>query len=260
MTDNKTVAFDIKYPWKNKRGYRNPFITIWHVDPKKDGTDDSCGRFIRSRHLDQKKINKVIKDFEFEWDHTFCYGKKDDEYDEYESDNSDVEKIIHSCGWFHPNGDPNASVISIVISMFYSAARIFLGHKKAKKYMKDHIWEIIYFSENNIDSLKNSIVRKFEKEHDKKYDKTEREERIREFAHIVSSYIMRDVRPWYRHPRWHLNHWEFQIHPFRKIKRFIFKKCGICGKRFKYNESVGGSWHGDKIYHHDCLRNLECNK
>lgn len=51
MHDPMTVAFEIKYPWKNGRltdlfpkGYRDPFITIWHVDPEKDGSDDSCWR------------------------------------------------------------------------------------------------------------------------------------------------------------------------------------------------------------------------
>jgi hypothetical protein len=51
MHDPMTVAFEICYPWKKygKRGrnkfeqnYRAPFITIWHVDPEKDGSDDSC--------------------------------------------------------------------------------------------------------------------------------------------------------------------------------------------------------------------------
>lgn len=47
MYDPKTVAHEIKWPWKNKRGYRESIVTIWHVDPEKKtlGTrrDDSCG-------------------------------------------------------------------------------------------------------------------------------------------------------------------------------------------------------------------------
>lgn len=43
-----TVAFEIRSPIKRKsehfpNGYRNSLITIWHVDPEADGSDDSCG-------------------------------------------------------------------------------------------------------------------------------------------------------------------------------------------------------------------------
>lgn len=53
MHDNKTVAFEIRLPFfgraKCKDGIRRKdkfkylFITIWHVDPEIDGSDDSCG-------------------------------------------------------------------------------------------------------------------------------------------------------------------------------------------------------------------------
>ena len=68
MHDPLTVAFEIYYPWHWKifrpsrrelnitKSYKyfEPFITIWHKDPEKDGTDDSCGWFMRSRHGDKK--------------------------------------------------------------------------------------------------------------------------------------------------------------------------------------------------------------
>lgn len=56
MFDPLTVAFEIKYPWKGKgRLYRDAFITVWHKDPCKDGSDDSCDW---SGH---KKTNPQIK-------------------------------------------------------------------------------------------------------------------------------------------------------------------------------------------------------
>lgn len=48
MHDPMTVAFDIAFPkfWrKKKRGGWRPrlhLVTVWHVDPETDGTDDSC--------------------------------------------------------------------------------------------------------------------------------------------------------------------------------------------------------------------------
>lgn len=54
MHDPKTVAFVVNYPWTVPLGSRSihpdnrwhpPFITIWHNDPERDGSDDSCGWF-----------------------------------------------------------------------------------------------------------------------------------------------------------------------------------------------------------------------
>lgn len=55
MFDPNTVAFEIKKPWKNKRGYRDRFIVVWHKDPCKDGTDDSCDWFGWKRPLNKKE-------------------------------------------------------------------------------------------------------------------------------------------------------------------------------------------------------------
>lgn len=47
MHDPQTVAFDIKIPklWRKKKHGIRPSIyilTVWHVDPQKDGSDNSC--------------------------------------------------------------------------------------------------------------------------------------------------------------------------------------------------------------------------
>lgn len=50
MHDPMTVAFEIKSPINRrsewfKDGYRETLVTIWHVDPETDGSDDSCDWF-----------------------------------------------------------------------------------------------------------------------------------------------------------------------------------------------------------------------
>lgn len=50
MHDPMTVAFEIRSPFKRRseffpKGYRPSFITIWHKDPCKDGSDNSCDWF-----------------------------------------------------------------------------------------------------------------------------------------------------------------------------------------------------------------------
>ena len=65
MHDPMAVAFEIKYPWREKvspamariypNGYRDTFITIWHRDPEKGGSDDSCDWFGKRRPLNAKE-------------------------------------------------------------------------------------------------------------------------------------------------------------------------------------------------------------
>lgn len=51
MHDPLTVAFTIPRPWprranwSTRRWYWPALVTVWHVDPETDGTDDSCGWF-----------------------------------------------------------------------------------------------------------------------------------------------------------------------------------------------------------------------
>lgn len=262
MHDPSTVAFEILYPWKTrqmmkdgsikKSEYRDSFITIWHEDPEKDGTDDSCGWFLKERHLDKEVLKKIVSDFEFDWDRTFCPSESDKKDGYVYEDGEKPDHKIYSCGWFHPNGDPHLSVIGITVNMFWRAAYNCLGSKKAKKYMNKHLWEIIHFAENNVDSLYDGITRKFEKGCKEEYTKRERDERLHRMASCIYAYIMRDVRPWYKHPRWHIHHWKIQIHPLQKITQYLFDRCCYCGGRFKWGEARYGFWSGNKVYHSRC--------
>lgn len=69
-------------------------------------------------------------------------------------------------------------------------------------------------------------------------------------------------RPWWRHPRWHVWHWQLQCHPLQAFKRWAFSRCGGCGKRFTWGYSpVSASWHGTgprwfrgerDVFHREC--------
>lgn len=224
MHDPLTVAFEIRYPWKAyknpkndfEREYRDSFCTIWHVDPETDGTDDSCGWFMRSRHGNKKVLEKIVKSFEFNWDRTFT---------------SDYSKTTYCSGLFFPNGMPHLSVMGIVLNLFFAASiETFGSRTKAVKYIQSHLFEILLFAENNTDSIGDSITLKFGND-------IPRNERMKNMASIIYSYILRDIRPWYKHPRWHIHHWKLQVHPLESLKRWMFTKCCKCGRRFCYGET-----------------------
>lgn len=244
MHSPETVAFEIYLGRKKKSNgnYRLPLITIWHNDPEKDGTDDSCGWFIRSRHVREGIIDKVAKEFEFEWDRTFK-GESGHEY---------------NCGWFNPQGENILSVGAIVLNMYLRAYKIILNPDNqidpskmwnhAYKFLNKNLSQIILFAENNTDSMRDSIVRKYEIGCNEAYTLERRLAWIKNCASIVVCDIMRKVRPWYKHPRWHINHWSIRFHPLQKIKRRLWDKCCICGKR-GFKESAMSDWYGKTIWH-----------
>lgn len=210
---------------KTKHGnYRTPFITIWHVDPEKDGTDDSCGWFIRSRHIDKILLGKVRKEFEFNFKHNY---------------------------WFNEGGYPKFSVMGTVLEMYSKAAWvIFMYQNKDKhdrnrhnKFMKKHLYDILHFAENPTDSIGDSVTMRFGVESP--------ENRIEHLTSVITADIFRKCRKWYQHPRWHIHHWKIQFHPWQQFKRRYLDKCSSCGKR-GFTGAAYGDWYGTKIWCEKC--------
>lgn len=171
MRDPDTVAFEIKSPFVkdvfNGYKYRSLIITIWHCDPERRGDDDSCGWFIRGRHL--PAADRALADYLIRNEH---------------------DNLRH---WFS--------------------------------------------------------------------DCRDQEEMIGRIEGIFAA-LRRRERPWWRHPRWHFWHWQFQIHPWQQFRRWMLTRCALCGKPFKFGESpVSHQWHSPKpkflrgetdCYHSSC--------
>lgn len=251
-----TVAFEIKSPIKRPsklfpEGYRNTLVTIWHVDPEKDGTDDSCGWFKRPRHGNKEHYEKIRKEFDYDFDKT---SKSDD------------GSTTYFFGQFHPSGEPLYSPISIGLHFFHRAALIHFGsnHEKAWRFMEKNLYRIIVFAENGTDSMLNTIQNKYNEK---------RDERVASLAAMVYGCIIRWDQKWWQHARWHVHHWKIQVHLIEDLKRFLFSRCCKCGKGFAWGYTVcTDSWNGTgplwfrsekNVYHSDCGRpcaQAECAK
>lgn len=220
MHDPMTVAHEIRWPWKNKHGHRESIITIWHVDPESDGSDDSCGWFKRARHGDPKVLEQIRKGFAFEFQY-----------------------------WFNESGYPQFSVIALSIDMYTKALWVVFkrNRRKVNRFMQKYLYEIIRFAENPTDSLHPSIT--------SKYGLGKKEDRVNDFASIIYGDILRKMTPWYKHPRWHIHHWRIQFRPWQNFKLRHWKKCCICGKR-GFKSSPIGDWDGTRIWHQECDRSM----
>ncbi len=217
MFDPMTQAFTIPNIFSWYRNYEGKLtfhilITIWHNDPCKDGSDDSCGWFMRARHGNKEVLEKIIKKFNYDWENTFT---------------SDTSGKIYQTGLFHTETKlPNFSVFGVVLNLFFIAA---IEHfqsdgntnwKKSKKFLRKHLLDIMLFAENPIDSLHDSLTFKFGND-------IKREERIKNVASCIYSWILREQRPWYKHPKWHLWHWKIQFNFIQNIKRKLASK-NVC--------------------------------
>lgn len=239
MHDPNTVAFDIKSPFAGKpsklfpEGYRNTLVTIWHEDPESDGTDDSCGWFIRPRHLDKALRERVRSEFRFEWS--------------------------WSAGWFHGDGTPKSSSSATTLLMVRRAAYEYFGHSwsKTDRFMQRHIAEILVFGENGVDSMHDIITNRWG-------SKEPADKRANSAADIVLAWVARHDRPWWRHPRWHVHHWRVQVHAIQAFKRWAFSRCAGCGGRFSWGyaptsyqwDGGGPRWFRGEVgvYHHACTK------
>ncbi len=180
---------------------------LWHKDPCKDGTDDSCGWFKRARHGDPIVLERIVKAFEFEWDRTWTYDPAEHGGDEDETDRS---KVIYPCGLFNPGGMPRFSVNGVVLNLFLMAANEHFkcdgrtNWKASKKWLRSHLLDLLLLAENTTDSLHDSLTLKFGND-------TRRIDRIRHMACVIYGWILRSEQRWWQHPRAHIWHWRLQI-------------------------------------------------
>lgn len=247
MHSPETLAFELKLPFGGTKTtfkdgtvsrHRPVLLTIWHVDPCTDGSDDSCGWFKRARHGDLGAVKRISKRMEFDWDRTFT---------------SDESGKTYQCGYFNSaTGMPVMPVHAIALNLFFEAAYEFFEHdrNKAWKYISKNLAKILLFAANTTDSLYDGFTMKFGGDGYTKATpekrKRLREERIRSTASCIYAYILRDNQKWWQHPRWHVHHWQIQIPLWQRFNRWAFTRCCRCGGRFHWGESpCTDQWHNE---------------
>lgn len=172
-----TVAFSVRRPWPRRtvheterrlygRWYWPTIVTIWHVDPERDGSDDSCDWFGRKRtlHPQERAIFEAL---------------------------IDLETLLDNRPHFPDSRE-----------------------HRAFQPLKSAVWALT------------------------------RRRRAR------------------LHPRWHVWHWQVQIHALQAFKRWAWSRCAKCGRRFSwgyapcsYNWNGGGPrwFRGEPgVFHQHC--------
>jgi len=260
MHDPMTQAFEIKYPWwKHKpwpkkhqhsrsrkftwdnllteaqrvgrdsfwdTGYRDTFITIWHLDPERDGSDDSCGwSFPKLTPWQKSRL----------WNGAWS-----------EASNP------HFLAFNGRHWEGNLSdAVSMYTALVIMVARLLdLEHKVTIDRAQRMALERIHWP----DCCKGTDVFCFQPGYHTNSPKDKEDDRQEHFHGIlcgISRRLLSDLRPWYRHPKWHFWHWRLQIHPIQNLVRRYWTKCCKCGRR-GFKEAAITDWNHTKVWHQSC--------
>jgi hypothetical protein len=223
MHDPMTVAFEIRWPFRDKptelfpKGYRRSLVTIWHKDPERGGSDDSCG---------------------------WCYPRLT------KKQRDRLQGLAWTEGyspWFQRSAEKKLED-PVQAECLMRAAVAQVARCMDVKFTWDQIYRLaVDLTHNSIDNARGGLCFRPGYHSNHKEDRKEdREEHAMGLFCSIARNILRELRPWYRHPRWHVWHWRFQIHAYQAFLRWVFTRCDKCGGRFKWGETgLGHGWDSD---------------
>lgn len=231
MNDEQQVGRDSFWP----EGYRETFLTIWHVDPELDGSDDSCGfSYVRLSKAQSERLRNACWS-EASYPHFLrCPAE------EWTGSIQDAEALYRG-----------------LVLLVCRVLRIKITFGEAAKYACEaiHIRDCGKFGDTFC----------FLPGYHTNSSKDTPEGREQHFHSIlcgVARNILTDRRPWWKHPRWHFWHWKFQCQPLLNFKRWAFSRCSKCGGRFSWGYApMSNNWNGwgprwfrseKDVFHADC--------
>lgn len=232
MHDPMTVAFEIRRPWPKKAkteagrkrdkklysrrfwfdGHLPSIATIWHVDPEKKGSDDSCGWF--GPQLTKRQLESLRQ----------------------------IAQDEARSPWFQVHegkaiSDPVAATVLLdgALDHVASVLRVSIATEEAVR-LRNRLLH------NGLDNLRMYLAYKTGYHGNSNNDAYWREEHAMDLFVSLARGISRLKRPWYKHPRWHIHHWQIQIHAMQTLKRWLFSRCSVCGKGFAWGYAPIGNW------------------
>lgn len=239
MHDPMTLAFSIKRPWPHRfklgrsRPYWPSIVDIWHVDPERDGSDDSCGwSYVRV----PERIRRELK---------FAAGCE-----------------ARSPWLLRDEAKLPASVVDaerkLAHAILYVAhvCKVRCSFARAERLAGDLI-------HNQVDNLRSSLCFLPGWHSNCEADReSDREDAAHRLYVTLARILLTGARPWWRHPRWHFWHWRVRVLPIQAFKRWAWSRCGKCGGRFSWGYSpVTHQWNGKGpqwfapepgVYHSEC--------
>lgn len=245
MHDPETLAIEIKSPRVYRRTtmgdgsvmkHRHALISVWHHDPETDGSDDSCGFTVPK--LTKKQLDRL---------RSFAWSEARDPY-------------FMRCPSERWGVNARVEAESIYRGLVLQVAQcigVRISFDRAARYAAVMV--------HRADIVDGADALCFLPGYHSNFTEDRREDRERRFLEVTANlarWLLADLRPWYRHPRWHVHHWRVVVHPWRDLMRWLFTRCAQCRKGFGWPEEVTGySWDGGgPVVHHRCAVDYETSR
>lgn len=196
MHDPYTLAFRIKSPFQKMLAdghkYRSALIEIWHKDPQRDGSDDSCG-------WTYPRITE-------EQDSRLCYmAGQEARYPWY-------------CRRFVKENDNPLECEALLRGAFLNVAQMLsqpISFQKATELAAR-------YTHNQVDNFRHALAYlPGYHSNNERDDPRQRELHAKEFFRSLARIILRANRPWYRHPRFHVRHWRVEFTFWREWRNRV---------------------------------------
>lgn len=278
MHDPLTVAWQIYIPlprkrWKGKglsSFKRIDLLTIWHKDPEKDGSDDSCAV--------SKRLTKLQRE------HAQSWGDDEGKHPWFRAERAketqrpaDAEALLRGALWH--------------VVRAWRLDRWSLFHKRLTFAAVERLaCELLHTPLDNVRSslcllpgwhTNDTMLVEVPNDEDldvnsKEYDEhmdTERARALEDYPLTASDWGMQDcgrsfywmivrilkrhTARWWQHPKWHVWHWRFQVHLWQRFKRRFIERCDKCGVKFRGSTNVYSDWHGTRKWCADCQSTTE---
>lgn len=207
MTTRQQRRRDRMWPEGNRRS----FITIWHLDPETDGSDRSCSN--RHRQL-PRRIHDRLKSLAWT--------------------ESQYPYFLRRPGQTWQGSRTEAETL-------YRGLILVVAHWAGIPCTFDQAAKLAAVRIHTPNCLDNARIFCFQPGYhtNNPEDLAEyRQERFLGIALQIASDLYLPTRRFRIPPKWHVHHWRIQIHPLQALRRRLFDRCELCGKRFKPNEPV----------------------
>jgi len=213
---------------------------VWHIDPEKPGTgnrtDDSCGWFDRTPGPYADAVAYVLKDETFMHDLRLILARREPmPYPFYQGISE-----RHMTGMRLPAGEALAMVLMVASEL--EVRRWWNGQngkggahaswwRKTFDRKRDVTAEAVSLALHPLDNL-SSVA--------------EPDSAVR----LIAAALNRRYRPWWKHPRWHVHHWQINFDLARNLKR-MFQPCATCRKPLGFGYCPVDDGRG--LHHGHCL-------
>lgn len=230
MHDPCTMAFDLRIPFPGRK-FGVPLLTIWHRDPEKacrgQRSDDSCGWFDRRPREYADAVQYLLKDKEALHEISRSIATK--------------RNVTGPYGHTYPRMPMGETLaVTMMVAQQLELRRWWNGQNgkrgACEAFFVRHLTRQRAVADIAADLALNPL------------DNLSTAEDPESLIRIVAACLHRRFKPWWKHPRWHVHHWEVQIHFWHTFRRWALSRCCKCGGRFTWGESpYSSTWDVPKL-------------